>query len=184
RKQRVLFKSRRNHREHGFFGRETFEEAKLETVLNTGGIAGVLREEMEPPADGEARTRFSGFGTEPAAIGNDGVDFTVVGNVAEGLREMPGGLRVGGIALVKNGKSGSERVVAQVFVELRELPGRKETFVDDSLRRERADVTARRKERFGALSEERETPLEAGGTARGVECLDEELPDFRHGFEG
>jgi hypothetical protein len=46
---------------------------------------------------------------------------------------MPGRLRVGGITLVKNGESGGEGRVAEVFVELGKLPGREEAFVDDSL---------------------------------------------------
>jgi len=38
--------------------------------------------------------KLGGFGAEPAAVGDDGVDFAVVGDVAERLREMPGRLRV------------------------------------------------------------------------------------------
>src|SRR4029077_3267064 len=112
-----------------------------------------------------------------------GIDFAVVGDIAERLREMPGRLRVGGIALVKNGKGGGERRVAQVFVELRELPGREQALVDDSLRGERTDVAARGQERFGAFSQERQTPIEALGSAGGMERLDEDLPNLGHGFE-
>lgn len=120
---------------------------------------------------------------EPAAVGDDGVDFAVVGNVAEGLREMPGGLRVGGIALMKHGEGDGERRIAQVFVKLWELPGREQAFVDDGLRRKRANVTARGQKRFGAFSQDGETPLKTGGSTRGVERLDEKLPDFGHRFE-
>ena len=95
REQWVFFEGGRNHGQHGFFGGEAFEEAKLETVIEAGGIADVFFEEREPRADGEARTEFGGFGAEPAAVGDEGVDFAVVGDVAEGLREVPGRLRVG-----------------------------------------------------------------------------------------
>ncbi len=83
-----------NHGEHGFFGREAFEEAELEGVVETGGIADVFFEKRKPRADGEARAKLGGFGAEPAAVGDDGVDFAVVGDVAERLREMPGRLGV------------------------------------------------------------------------------------------
>jgi len=39
------------------------------------------------------------------------------------------------------------------------------------------------KREFGAFSEEREAPLETGSGTRGVERLDEKLPDFGHRFE-
>src|SRR5260370_40243351 len=104
-------------------------------------------------------------------------------DVAEGLREMPGRLSVGRIALVKNGKCGCERRIAQVFVELRKLPGGEQALVHDGLRRERADVTARRQERFGAFSQERQAPFESRRSTGGMEGFNEELPDFGHGFE-
>src|SRR5882757_5338909 len=96
---------------------------------------------------------------------------------------MPGRLSVGGIALVKNGKGGGEQRVAQILVELGELPGREEAFVDNGLGGKRADVTARGQERFGAFSQERKAPLETFGTTRRMEKFDEKLPDFRHRFE-
>src|SRR5467141_461053 len=120
---------------------------------------------------------------QPAAVGDDGIDLTVVSDVAERLRKMPGRLRVGRIALVENGKGGGERRIAQVFVELGELPGREQAFIDDGLRGERADVTSRRQERFGAFSEEREAPLEARRCPGGMKRLDEKLPNFGHGFK-
>ncbi len=141
-------------------------------------------ERREPGADGEASAKFALFGAEPAAIRDDGVDFTVVGDVTERLRKIPGGLRVCGIALVENGERRGERGVAQIFVKLRELPGREQTFVNDRLRRERTEITTRWQKRFGALAEKREFPLEARDAARGVERRDVELPDFRHRLEG
>src|SRR4029077_9294472 len=129
------------------------------------------------------RADFGGFGAEPAAVRDDGIDFTVVRDVAERLREMPGRLRVGRIALMKNGESSGERRIAQVFVKLGKLPRREQAFVNDGLRGKRANVGARGQERFGAFSEKRETPLETRGCARGMERLDEKLPYFGHRFE-
>src|SRR2546430_12677738 len=130
----------------------SFEEAKLESIIETRGITDVLFKKREPRAHGEARAEFGGFGTKPAAVRDDGIDLTVVGNVAKRLREMPGRLRVRGIALVKDSKSGCERRIAQIFVELRKLPGREQALIHDGLRRKRADVTARGQERFRAFS--------------------------------
>src|SRR5216683_1553240 len=183
RKQRIFFKGRRNHGEHGFIRGQALEEPKLETVVETGGIADIFFEKREPRSYRELRADFGGFGAQPAAVRDNRIDLSVMRDVAEGLREMPGRLRVGGIALVKNGKCGCERRIAQVFVELRKLPGREQALVDDGLRRERADVTARGHEGFGAFSEERQTPLEAGGSASRMEGFDEELPNFGHGFQ-
>jgi hypothetical protein len=53
------------------------------------------------------------FGAEPAAIGNDGVDFAVVRDVAEGLCQAPGRLRIGRVALVKNDECRFKRGLAE-----------------------------------------------------------------------
>src|SRR5260370_41243517 len=94
RKQGIFFEGRRNHSEHGFFRRQAFEEAELESVVETGGIADVFFEEWKPRAHGKARAESGGFGAQPAAVRDDGIDLTVVGDVAEGLRQMPGRLGV------------------------------------------------------------------------------------------
>src|SRR6266481_977000 len=97
---------------------------------------------------------------------------------------MPGRLSVCRIALVEDGERCGEGSVAEIFVKLRELPGREETFVNHRLRRERAEIAALRQKRFGAFAEQSELPLEAGDTTRCVERGDEELPDLGHCFEG
>ncbi len=104
-------------------------------------------------------------------------------DVPERLRQMPGRLRVGGIALMKNGECGHEGRIAQIFVKLGKLPGREQALVYDGLRGERADVTTRRQKRFRALSEERQAPLKSGRSARRMKRLDEKLPNFGHGFK-
>src|SRR5436309_14506482 len=104
-------------------------------------------------------------------------------DIAERLRQMPGRLGVCGITLVKNGESGLERRIAQVFIKLGELPRRQEALVDNRLRGERANIASRGQERFGALPQKGQPPLEARGSARRMERLDEKLPNLRHGFE-
>ncbi len=53
RKQRIFFKGRRNHGEHGFLGGQTFEKPELEAVVEAGGIADVFLEKGEPRAYGQ-----------------------------------------------------------------------------------------------------------------------------------
>ena len=152
RKQGIFFKGRRNHGEHGFIGGEAFEKTQLETVVKARGVADVFLEHGEPRAHGKAGANFGLLGAKPAAIRDDGIDFTVMRDVAERLREMPGRLRVGRIPLVKNGKGGGEGRIAQVFVKLGKLPGSEQAFVDDGLRGKRANIGSRRQERLRALS--------------------------------
>src|SRR5947208_1514516 len=123
------------------------------------------------------------FGAEPAAIGDDRVDLAIVGDVAKWLREIPGRLRVCRIALVKDGERRREQWIAHIFIKLGKLPRREQAFVDDRLRRERADVAARRQERFGALTKKREMPLKTRIPTSRMEGLDEELPNFWHGLQ-
>src|SRR5260370_35072236 len=85
---------------------------------------------------------------------------------------------------MKDGEGDGEPRIAQVFVELRELPRREQALVSDGLRGKRADVRARRQERFRALSEERQSQLEARCRARWMERFDEKLPNLWHRFEG
>src|ERR1700730_21884 len=104
-------------------------------------------------------------------------------HVPEGLRQMPGRLRVGRIALVKYGKHCRKRRVAQILVKLRKLPWREQALVHDCLRRKRADVTACRQKRLGPLAKQRQSPLKARRSARGMKRLEKKLPSFRHGLE-
>src|SRR6266403_5228187 len=103
------FKRGWHHREHGGGGGKSFQELQLETIVETGGIADVLLQQPEPCSGCKRRANLAFFGAQPAAVGNNSVDFTVVRYVAEGLREMPGRLGIGGIELVKNGKGGGKR---------------------------------------------------------------------------
>src|ERR1700730_14013982 len=84
---------------------------------------------------------------------------------------------------MKNGKCGGERWIAQIFVKLGKLPGRKQSLVHDGLRGERANVASRRQERFRALSQQSQTPLESLGSPCRMEGFDKKLPNFGHRFE-
>src|SRR5437762_10973945 len=60
---------------------------------------------------------------------------------------------------------------------------RKQTLVYDGLRGKRADIASRRQERFRALSQQRQTPLETLGAPRRMEGFDKKLPNFGHRSE-
>src|SRR5713226_220734 len=120
------------------------------------------------------------LGSQPAPIGNDGIDFSVVRHVAERLRQVPRRLRIRRIALVKDSEGRSKRWIAQVFVKLRELPRRQQALIYDRLRRKRADVAARRQQRLSAFPKKREPPLKPHVPTRRVKWLDKQLPNLRH----
>ena len=76
----------------------------------------------------------------PVTVAGDGVDFTVVRQEAEWLRQRPLRQGVGGEALVEHADRGLQALVTQVRVELLQVRRHHQTFVDDGLRREAADV--------------------------------------------
>ena len=51
--KRIVFECGRNQREHGLFRGEAFEKFGFEAVVETGGVADVFFENVEPGADGE-----------------------------------------------------------------------------------------------------------------------------------
>src|SRR5215472_1235223 len=96
---------------------------------------------------------------------------------------MPRRLGVRRIALVKHGEGHRKRRIAQVLIELRELPWRKQALINDGLGGERTKITALRQQRLRALSQQPKTLLEFPGSLRRVQRLGKELPDLWHGFE-
>src|SRR6267378_1472762 len=85
---------------------------------------------------------------------------------------------------MKDSEGRLKRRIAQVLIKLGKLPRGQEAFVNDGPRGKRTNVASRRQERFGALPQKGQTPLEASCSALRVEGLDEKLPNLRHGFEG
>src|SRR5437762_13567310 len=61
RKQGIFFKGWRDHGEHGLLGREAFEEAELESIVETRGVTDVLLKQWKPRSLSEALAEFSGF---------------------------------------------------------------------------------------------------------------------------
>ena len=79
------------------------ENEQFERVIEAGGVAAVGLDDGEELLDvvAEQRGREDVLaGVHPVDVAAHGVDFAVVGDVAEGMRELPGGEGVGGEALV------------------------------------------------------------------------------------
>ena len=80
----------------------------------------------------------------PVHVAAHGVDFAVVGDVAERMRQLPGGKRVGREALVHQAERAGHVGVGQLVVEVRDLRREQQAFIDDGARRERGNVEHRR----------------------------------------
>ena len=183
REQRVVLKRGRHEREHSFFDRETFEKLCFQAIVKAGRVADIFFQDMEPGTDGKFFADFVFFSAEPAAIGDNGIDFAVVSDVAERLGKVPGRLRVGGISLVKNDERGLKRGLAKVLIELRKLPRRQEALVHNCLRRKGTHITSSREQRLSFLAKERQTPFKSFRGTGSVKRSNKELPRLRHGFE-
>ena len=71
-----------------------------------------------------------GTGAGPLAVAGNGVNFTVVRQVAERLRQRPAWYGVGGEALVEQADSRLQAQVREVQVEARQIRRHTQTFID------------------------------------------------------
>jgi hypothetical protein len=67
----------------------------------------------------------------PAAVSDNRIDLSVVRQKTKWLGQRPRRLRVGGEALMKDGKAALKVAVTQLRIKNRQLPWRQQTFVDD-----------------------------------------------------
>ena len=81
-----------------------------------------------------------GTGARPLAVARDGVDFTVVRQIAERLRQRPARHGVGGEALVEQADGRFQTQVCQVQVEARQICRHTQTFIDIDQIRQATDV--------------------------------------------
>ncbi len=110
------------------------------------------------------------------------VDFAVMGQQTEGLRQVPGRRGVGGEALVENGVAGGEALIEQIGIEFGELLSLEQAFVDDAAAGERANVKIRNGAGahgvFDALTHEEQLELQRRRILSRA-TADEDLFDFR-----
>ena len=93
---------------------------------------------ISSPNSGEARTDWRACIQIDVAA--QGVDFAVVGDVAVGVRELPGGEGVGGEALVHEAERADDFGIAQFRIEIGDLGGEQQSFIDDGAGGEARDV--------------------------------------------
>ena len=122
----------------------------------------------------------------PVDIAAQGVDLTVVGDVAVGVGPGPAGEGVGGEPGVHHGQAGHEGLLGQVRIEGAELLGVEHALVDHGAAGEAGDVEVApaRQHRaghplLGQAADHEELALEVHARGRGGTPADEDLPDDR-----
>ena len=97
---------------------------------------------MSSPKTGEASDGSRG---ERVEVALEGVDLAVVRDGAEGVRELPRGEGVRGVALVDDREGRDEVRIREVGIELLYLRREEQPLVDDRARRAGADVCVLRR---------------------------------------
>ena len=118
-------------------------EEQLEGVIEAGGIAAAGRDDGEELLDvvAEQRRGQDGLaGVHPVDVAAERVDFAVVGDVAIGMGELPGGEGVRREALMHQAERAHDVGIGELAVEVRHLGGEQQAFVDDGAGGERRDV--------------------------------------------
>ncbi len=79
-------------------------------------------------------------GMHPVDVATDGVDLTVVGDVAEWMGEVPCGEGIGAVPLMDQCQRTVKPLVRKIGIVLVDLIGQQQALVDKRLRRERTGV--------------------------------------------
>ena len=103
---------------------------------------GTVRRDRRFQAEAGQRRRIGGAGMHPAAISRDRVDFPVVREGAERLRQRPVGRGVRAESLVERDERRHESLVGQIRIEAVERVRGDERLVDERPRRKRDDGQA------------------------------------------
>ncbi len=178
-----------DHQHHRVGQRVAAEVEQLQRVVEGGGVGLAVvdeRPDLVEPLPEELGGDVLLARAQPVDVAAQGVDLAVVGDEAEGVRQVPRGEGVGGEALVDHGDGRLERRVLQVEVELADLVGQQHPLVDQRPRRERGHVElapAAQAERADgvprALADDVELALEGVDVGRGEAAPDEHLADDR-----
>ena len=124
----------RDHHHDSVGERASGLNQKLEDIVEYGRIApGGVDDRLNLFQLGSEQRRFEirFSGAHPIDVPPQGVDLPVVGDIAEGLGQFPGGERVGAVTLMDNGKIGFKAIILQVGVENRDLRGGKHSLIND-----------------------------------------------------
>jgi len=144
--QRVVLRPRLGDH-HQLGGRRVAARAdeRLEHRIERRGIARARRNQrldvLRMLAEGRCR-HLDLVAAHPVLVAADRVDFAVMGEATERLREPPLRKGIGRIALVIDGKARHEARIREVGIEHRQFLGKEQPLVNDAARRQRADVKA------------------------------------------
>ena len=86
------------------------------------------------------RLEFIGTRTRPLAVTGDGVDFTVMRQIAERLRQRPARYGVSGEALVEQADGRFQTQVRKIQIKARQIRRHTQTFIDVHQIRQATDV--------------------------------------------
>ncbi|EKE16734.1 MAG: hypothetical protein ACD_10C00831G0003 [uncultured bacterium] len=140
---RVLFPGLGDHQHDCLRHRIAAHDKQLEGVIE-GGRIGLSRVMQGPDFLQVVAKNWRGNGLfarlEPVDIAAHRIDFTVVGNVAEWMRQIPSREGIGRKALVHHGQRRNGALVLEIKVIDTDLIGQQQTFVIDRPCREGRNV--------------------------------------------
>ncbi len=130
---------------------------ELEHVVEDGGVGALAVDDRQRLGHGSAQAggvEVALARADPVDVAAQRVDLAIVDEQAVGVRALPAGRGVGGVARVHEGERGLHRGVREVHVEAAHLGGDQHALVDDGPRAHRAhvkDLARQRRLSRGAL---------------------------------
>ena len=123
-----------NHGQHRLRHAIPAPQIQFEGVIETSGVADALFKQAGRVTKPYLLSQHNFLSVQPSAIGADSIDLAVVRYETKRLSQRPTGLRVGGIALMKDRERAYEFGIDQIRIEGRQLLGRKQSFINNSTR--------------------------------------------------
>ena len=139
----VLVPGLRHHERDRAVERPSVHDEKLEHVVQDRGVRALAVDDRQHARQVRAQRRRVEARlacANPAHVAAQGIDLAVVDDVAVGMRALPGGRRVGGVARVHEGERRLHGSVVQIQVEATHLGGDEHALVDDRATGHAADV--------------------------------------------
>ncbi len=187
--RRVLLPGLRNHQHHRVGQRVAAHHQEFQGVVEGGGVRLAVvdqRPDLGQIGAQHRRTNALLARPDPIDVAAQGVDLAVVGDEAEGMRQVPGREGVGRETLVHQRQRRDDAGVLQVAVVVADLVGEQQALVDQRARRERGHVEflavlqAQPLDGVaGALPDDVELALQSVGDQDIGAAADEDLPDHR-----
>src|ERR1051325_5974494 len=180
----------RDHHHHGMRKGAARQRQQLQSVVEHGGIRALRVDDGQHLVYVFAEQlglELAFAGVHPVDIAAQGIDLAVVGDVAVRMRAGPTGKSVGRKTRVDEGERGDHTLVAEVWIEGRQLARGQHSLVDDRSGREARDVehAALVYPALGSLADALAYHVELalkGQLVRGCHSApDENLPDERLG---